>query len=78
MDWTERTGLLLGADGLEKLRDASVIVVGCGGVGAFAAEMLVRAGIGHLTLLDNDTISDSNRNRQLPAMTSTVGRKKCI
>lgn len=77
MDWTERTALLLGADGLARLQASKVLVVGCGGVGAFAAEMLARAGVGHLILLDNDLISDSNRNRQLPALTSTVGMKKC-
>ena len=77
MDWTERTGLLLGADGLARLQASKVLVVGCGGVGAFAAEMLARAGVGQLVLLDNDLISDSNRNRQLPALTSTVGLKKC-
>lgn len=77
MDWTERTALLLGADGLARLQASRVLVVGCGGVGAFAAEMLARAGVGHLVLLDNDLISDSNRNRQLPALTSTVGLKKC-
>lgn len=77
MDWTERTALLLGADGLARLQASRVLVVGCGGVGAFAAEMLARAGVGHLILLDNDLISDSNRNRQLPALTSTVGLKKC-
>lgn len=78
MDWTERTALLLGADGLARLQASKVLVVGCGGVGAFAAEMLARAGVGHLILLDNDLISDSNRNRQLPALTSTVGLKKCV
>lgn len=78
MEWTERTALLLGADGLARLRASKVLVVGCGGVGAFAAEMLARAGVGHLILLDNDLISDSNRNRQLPALISTVGMKKCV
>lgn len=74
--WQERTGLLIGEEGIERLNNARVTVVGIGGVGAYAAEMLVRAGVGHITLLDSDTVSDSNRNRQLLAMASTLGRKK--
>jgi len=74
--WQERTGLLIGQEGIEKLTTARVTVVGIGGVGAYAAEMLVRAGVGHVTLLDSDTVSDSNRNRQLLAMMSTTGKKK--
>ncbi len=75
--WTERTELLLGKDGLGRLAAAHVLVAGAGGVGAAAAEMLVRAGIGHLALVDNDAVSESNINRQLPALHSTVGRPKC-
>lgn len=74
--WTERTELLVGKDGLEKLAAAHVIVAGVGGVGGYAAEMLVRAGVGHLTIIDADTVSESNLNRQLLAMTSTVGKIK--
>lgn len=74
--WQERTALLVGEDGLERLKNATVTVVGIGGVGAYAAEMLVRAGVGHITLLDHDIVGDSNRNRQLHSMVSTVGRKK--
>ena len=58
------------------IRSAHVLVVGTGGVGAYAAEMLCRAGVGHLTLVDADTVSPSNINRQLPALHSTVGRSK--
>ena len=58
------------------IRSAHVLVVGTGGVGAYAAEMLCRAGVGHLTLVDADTVSPSNINRQLPALHSTLGRSK--
>ena len=74
--WNSRTELLIGAEGMQRVRAAHVVIVGTGGVGAAAAEMLVRAGIGHLCLIDNDTVSPSNINRQLPALHSTVGRPK--
>lgn len=74
--WTERTELLLGARAVADLQNASVAVIGCGGVGGFAAEMLARAGIGRLIIVDNDIVSETNINRQLLAMTSTVGRAK--
>ena len=61
---------------MARIRSAHVLVVGTGGVGAYAAEMLCRAGVGHLTLLDADTVSPSNINRQLPALHSTLGRSK--
>ena len=77
MGWQERTELLLGAVALTRLSESRVAVVGLGGVGAMAAEMLVRAGIGHIVLIDVDTVSVSNINRQLPALHSTVGRSKC-
>ena len=75
-EWQERTGLLLGPDGLRKLSFSRVLVVGTGGVGACAAEMLARAGVGHLTIVDADTVSATNINRQLPALHSTVGKPK--
>ncbi len=74
--WQQRTAMLVGEAGLERLASATVAVVGLGGVGAYAAEMLARAGVGHLILLDSDCVSDSNRNRQLLALESTVGRPK--
>lgn len=61
---------------MARIRHAHVLVVGTGGVGAYAAEMLCRAGVGHLTLVDADTVSPSNINRQLPALHSTLGRSK--
>lgn len=75
--WTERTEMLLGSDGLAKLQAATVTVVGIGGVGAAAAEMLVRAGVGHIVIVDSDRVSETNLNRQLPALHSTVGKLKC-
>lgn len=74
--WTERTEWLLGKDGVERLGRSHVAVVGLGGVGGAAAEMLARAGVGTLTLIDSDTVSDTNRNRQLCALQSTVGAFK--
>ena len=75
-EWTERTRLLLGDEGAEKLRRSCVAVVGLGGVGAYAAEMLARAGVGSLILVDNDEVGLTNLNRQLPALHSTLGRPK--
>jgi tRNA A37 threonylcarbamoyladenosine dehydratase len=69
--------MLLGAEGAAKLRDARVAVIGVGGVGGFAAEALARAGVGHLLALDSDEVSETNRNRQILALSSTVGRPKC-
>lgn len=74
--WKERTELLVGAEGLERLLESSVAVIGLGGVGAYAAEMLCRAGVGHLILLDSDVVSESNKNRQLIALDSTIGKPK--
>ena len=74
--WQERTELLLGPEKLRILHDSHVLIVGLGGVGAYAAEMLVRAGIGGLTIADADTVSESNINRQLIAMHSTIGSYK--
>ena len=74
--WTDRTELLLGKEKMQRLRDAHVLVVGVGGVGAYAAEMLCRAGVGTLTLIDADTMQPTNINRQLPATHATLGRPK--
>lgn len=76
MDWLERTKLLVGGDNLKKLKAANILVVGLGGVGAYAAEELCRAGIGKMTIVDGDIIEPSNRNRQLPALISTTGKPK--
>lgn len=76
MNWLERTELLLGNEKLDKLKQSNVLVVGLGGVGAYAAEQLCRAGIGNLTIVDADVVEPSNRNRQLPALISTNGKQK--
>ncbi|MGI6453506.1 MAG: tRNA threonylcarbamoyladenosine dehydratase [Syntrophomonadaceae bacterium] len=72
----QRTRLLIGDEGLNKLQNSWVAVIGLGGVGSFAAEGLVRSGVGRITLVDHDTIAMSNINRQLPALHSTLGRYK--
>lgn len=71
-----RAELLLGEEALEKLRSARVALFGIGGVGSFAAEALARCGVGHITLVDGDTVSITNINRQLIALHSTVGKEK--
>jgi tRNA threonylcarbamoyladenosine dehydratase len=76
--WLSRTELCLGTDGLKKLQSSNVLVVGLGGVGAYAAEMICRAGVGKMTIVDGDTIQSTNRNRQLPALTSTEGLPKAV
>ena len=75
-NWTDRTEILLGKDKMQRLRDAHVLVVGVGGVGAYAAEMLCRAGVGEMTIIDADTVNITNINRQLPATHATLGRPK--
>ena len=72
----EREALLVGEDGVRKLSEKTVAVFGLGGVGSFVCEALARGGIGHLILVDNDTVAESNLNRQLVALHSTLGKKK--
>ncbi len=76
MNWLNRTELLLGTNKLNKLKNSHVLVVGLGGVGAYAAEMLCRAGIGKLTIVDGDEVELTNLNRQLPGTTSNIGKQK--
>ncbi len=76
MNWLDRTELLYGPEKLEKLKQAHILVVGLGGVGAYAAEQLCRAGIGKMTIIDGDIVETTNRNRQLPALISNVGKPK--
>lgn len=71
-----RTALVAGAEMMERMADTSVIIFGLGGVGSWCAEALVRCGIGRMTLVDPDAVAASNVNRQLPALTSTIGRPK--
>lgn len=75
-DWKQRTALLLGEEKMQRMAAAHVLVVGLGGVGAYAAEMICRAGVGRMTIVDADTVQPSNINRQLPALHSTIGKAK--
>ena len=75
-NWLERSTLLLGNEKLEYLKSLTIAVVGLGGVGAYAAEMLARAGVGSMIILDADNINPSNKNRQLLALESTMGQPK--
>ena len=74
--WNDRTRLLLGESATARLAAARVFIAGVGGVGGYAAEMLARSGVGHLTLVDTDCVSVTNLNRQIIATAATVGRKK--
>lgn len=74
--WQERTSILLGEQVLDSLAARKVMVVGLGGVGAYAAEMLCRAGVGNMVLIDSDTVGETNLNRQLIALNSTLGKLK--
>lgn len=75
-NWQGRTELLIGKEGIAKLKQSHIFIAGLGGVGSWAAEHLVRAGIGEITLVDADVITESNLNRQLIALHSTIGRNK--
>lgn len=75
-EWLQRTELLIKEEGIERLQNANILIVGLGGVGSFAAEFLVRSGIGNLTIVDGDTVDITNINRQLPALNSTIGKNK--
>lgn len=75
-EWLNRTELLLGREKLERLQCAHILVAGLGGVGAYAAEQLCRAGIGEMTIIDGDVVELTNKNRQLPALDSNLGRAK--
>lgn len=74
--WLSRTELLIGEEALEILRNKHVLIVGMGGVGSYAAEYICRAGINKITIVDGDTIEETNRNRQLPAVISAEGLPK--
>jgi tRNA threonylcarbamoyladenosine dehydratase len=74
--WMERTQLLVGKKGIEKLVNANVLVVGLGGVGSYAAEAIARAGVGSMTIIDGDSVDPTNRNRQLQALATTHGMSK--
>lgn len=75
-NWLSRSELLLGKEVLGRLANSRVLVAGLGGVGAYAAEMICRAGVGHMTIVDGDVVHETNRNRQLAALVSTGGKLK--
>ncbi len=77
MDMMERSIPLIGEDGVEKLKKSAVLVMGAGGVGAACIETLARCGVGRIGIVDHDVVSRSNKNRQLVALSSTEGKKKC-
>ncbi|MES2587727.1 MAG: tRNA threonylcarbamoyladenosine dehydratase [Bacteroidota bacterium] len=76
--WLERSELLVGKEELEKLEKSHVLIVGLGGIGSFAGEFIARAGIGKITLIDGDCFDETNKNRQLTALDSTIGRNKAV
>ena len=75
-NFTTRSGLIIGDEGLNKLKNSNVIIFGVGGVGSFAAEAIARAGVGNLTIVDFDEVDITNINRQIPALHSTIGKYK--
>lgn len=75
-NWLDRTELLIKKEGVEKLKNTNILIVGLGGVGSFAAEFITRSGVGKLTIVDGDDVDNTNINRQLPALKSTVGKQK--
>jgi tRNA threonylcarbamoyladenosine dehydratase len=76
IDWLERTELLIGEIAIDKLQESNILLVGLGGVGSYAGEFLVRAGVGNMTIVDGDDVDPTNKNRQLQALDSTIGQNK--
>lgn len=76
MNWYERTRMIMGKEAVEKMAQARVIIFGVGGVGSYISEAVARAGVGNITLVDNDTVSETNLNRQLVALNSTINKLK--
>lgn len=76
--WLERTELILGEVEMKRLQQAHVLIVGLGGIGSFAAEFIARSGVGQLTIIDGDVFDITNKNRQLTALDSTIGRNKAV
>ncbi len=77
-NWLERAELLIGKTEQQKLKDGHVLICGLGGVGSFAAEFIARAGVGKMTIIDGDDFDITNKNRQLTALNSTIGRNKAV
>ena len=78
INWLSRTEMRAGPEAVQRLRSSDVLVVGLGGVGSWAAEMICRAGVGKMTIVDGDSVHVTNRNRQLPALVSTEGKPKTL
>jgi tRNA A37 threonylcarbamoyladenosine dehydratase len=76
--WLERSELLLGAESIERLKKSHVLIVGLGGIGSFAGEFIARAGVGKMTIIDGDVFDPTNKNRQLTALDSTIGKNKAV
>ncbi|WP_343747876.1 tRNA threonylcarbamoyladenosine dehydratase [Fluviicola sp.] len=76
--WLERTELILGPDEMNRLKSAHVLIVGLGGIGSFAGEFIARAGVGTMTIIDGDAFDITNKNRQLTALDSTIGKNKAL
>jgi tRNA A37 threonylcarbamoyladenosine dehydratase len=76
--WLERTELLIGEEKIDTLQNAHVLIVGLGGIGSYAAEFIARAGVGTMTIIDGDVFDPTNKNRQLTALDSTIGRNKAV
>lgn len=77
-NWLERTELIVGPKEIERLKSAHVLIVGLGGVGSFAAEFIARSGVGQMTIIDGDAFDITNKNRQLMALDSTIGKNKAV
>lgn len=77
-NWLERTELILGKDEMSRLQNAHVLIVGLGGIGSFAGEFIARSGVGTMTIIDGDVFDITNKNRQLTALDSTIGRNKAV
>lgn len=77
-DWLERTELLMGKEPIERLRKSHVLIVGLGGIGSFAGEFIARSGVGKMTIIDGDVFDLTNKNRQLTALDSTIGKNKAV
>ena len=77
-NWLERTELLLSKEKMERLQKAHVLIVGLGGIGSYAGEFIARSGVGTMTIIDGDVFDPTNKNRQLTALNSTIGKNKAV
>jgi len=77
-NWLERTELLMSKESIERLKKSHVLIVGLGGIGSFAGEFIARSGVGKMTIIDGDVFDPTNKNRQLTALDSTIGKNKAV